>query len=100
MREQVSQIVERADLPNVTVQIIPFDAGAHAAMEGTFEILEFAQREVLDVVFIEAMSGSLYLDRDDDLVRYRSTFDHLRAIAASPAASAARLSQLSDAYGK
>jgi len=98
MRQQINHIVERADLPNVTVQVIPFDAGAHAAMEGAFGILELAQREVLDVIYIEATSGALYLDRDADLALYRTTFDHLRAIAAGPAASIARLSQLADDY--
>jgi len=96
MQEQIRRIVEWADLPNITVQVIPFDAGAHGAMDGAFEILEFSQREVLDVVYIEGMAGGLYLDRDENLIRYRSTFDHLRAIADSPAASSARLVRVAE----
>jgi transcriptional regulator with XRE-family HTH domain len=96
MREQILRIAERAELPNVTIQIIPFDAGPHAGMGGAFEILEFSQREVLDVIYIEGMTGGLYLDRDTDLSQYRTAFDHLRATAASPAASTTLLARLAD----
>jgi hypothetical protein len=96
LHEQIRRIVEWADLPNITVQVVPFDAGAHGAVDGSFEILEFSQREVLDVVYIEGMTGGLYLDRDENVARYRNAFDHLRAIADSPAGSIARLTRVAD----
>jgi hypothetical protein len=94
VRQQVQELIKRSELPNVTLQVIMFDAGAHEAMEGAFWILEFAQREVQDVVYIEGLTGALYLDREEDLARYRRTFDYLRATAASPVVSSDHLAQL------
>lgn len=98
MAEQLRQLVRFSQLPHVTVQLVSFEAGAHAGMTTHFVVLEFAQREVEDVVYIEGLTGALYLDRDEELARHRRTFDYLRATAASPAASAARLRVLAEQY--
>jgi transcriptional regulator with XRE-family HTH domain len=84
MREQIAKLLMSADLPNVTLQVLPFEAGAHAGMDGTFAILEYEELVDPDVVFAENAAGGLFLEKDDELDRYRFIFDHLRASALSP----------------
>ena len=85
MRQQLEHLADRGRAAHVTVQVIPFEAGAHPAMDSAFEILHL--EEVSDVVYIEGLLGHFFLQSPADLIRYRRTFDHLRAIALSPRAS-------------
>jgi transcriptional regulator with XRE-family HTH domain len=91
MRAQLEALVDRAALPNVTLQVIPFEAGAHPGMDSTFILLHL-EEEVSDVVYIEGLVGNLYQENPADLARYRRVFDQLRAIALSPKESALRIS--------
>ncbi|GAB2749721.1 helix-turn-helix domain-containing protein [Amycolatopsis magusensis] len=98
MAEQVSRLVEVAALPHVTLQVVPFGAGAHPGMEGPFLILGFPEQADPDVVYVDSTSSGLYLEMPDDVRRYTLMFDHLRATALKPddsveliAESAARL---------
>jgi transcriptional regulator with XRE-family HTH domain len=85
MREQLERLVEAARLPNVTVQVIPFAVGAHPALESNFNILELPATP--GVVFVEGMVGSSYLERPEDLERYRRVFGQLRSMSLSPEAT-------------
>ncbi len=67
--------------PNVTLQVVPFEAGAHPGVLGSFVIMEFPVRNDVDVVYTEALTSSLYLERDDDVSAYDRAFDRLRAAA-------------------
>jgi transcriptional regulator with XRE-family HTH domain len=96
MREQLLRIVEVADEPTVTVQVIPFDAGAHPGMLGSFAILRFGQEEFADVAYVDSMAGDLFLDQAADVERCSSTFEHLRAVALSPEASIAFIAKLAE----
>ena len=71
MRAQMERIIEVADLPKVTFQLIPLDVGAHPALDSTFVILQFAEPTVNDVVYVEGVVGNIYLETAADLVRYR-----------------------------
>lgn len=88
MRGQLRYLLARAVLPNVTVQVLPFAAGAHAGMDGTFSILEYSGTPDLDVVFAENAAGGLFLEKEDELQRYRAIFSQISATALSPEASA------------
>ncbi|MEU8925040.1 helix-turn-helix transcriptional regulator [Kitasatospora sp. NPDC048545] len=81
MAKQLQQLVAASKEPNVTLQVVPFEAGAHAGVLGSFVILEFPVRNDLDVVYTEAMTSSLYLERDDDVTAHDQAFDRLRAAA-------------------
>jgi transcriptional regulator with XRE-family HTH domain len=83
MAAQLARIVEMSELPNVVVQVLPFGVGAHPALESNFAILELSG-QTPDIVFVEGMIGSTYLDRDDDLKRYREVFRRLQSIALNP----------------
>ncbi|WP_433307929.1 helix-turn-helix domain-containing protein [Actinoplanes sp. CA-030573] len=84
MRDQLSKLIEAARLPNVTLQILPFATGAHAGMDGTFVILEFEEEGDADVVFIDNATGGLFLEKADELRKYISIFDAVRATALPP----------------
>jgi len=86
MRDQLTHLLELGKRPNVTIQALPFAAGEHPAMAGSFTLLQF--KEVPDIAFVEHQAGSLYLD-DGDEAPYVRMYEHLIGIAASPADSAA-----------
>jgi transcriptional regulator with XRE-family HTH domain len=83
MAHQLAKILDISALPNVKVQILPFGRGAHPALESNFTILQLPD-PAPGVVFAEGMIGSIYLDRPDDLKRYRDVFHELQSIALSP----------------
>jgi transcriptional regulator with XRE-family HTH domain len=83
MQAQLEHLIEIADLPNVTVQVIPFTFGAHPGVESNFNILDM-RAPTPGVVFVEGLVGFLYLERADDLERYHAIFDRLQSIALSP----------------
>jgi transcriptional regulator with XRE-family HTH domain len=87
MAEQLSRILDVAAAPNVTMQVVPFEAGAHPGLDNTFTLLEFDKSVLPPVVFVEVLAGSLYLEREVDIDRYQEALEHLRACALSPASS-------------
>jgi transcriptional regulator with XRE-family HTH domain len=84
MRAQYARLLEMADLPNVTIQVLPYAVGAHPAMQATFAIMEFPEQHDPAVVYIETMTSSLYVENDVAVYRYTLAFDHLRALALGP----------------
>jgi transcriptional regulator with XRE-family HTH domain len=84
MREQLGHIAEMATLPHVNVQVLPFGAGVHPAMDGSFEILGFPEPGDPDVVYLENQAGSLYLEEAAEIDRYTRMFSHLMAKALDP----------------
>ena len=77
MSAQISRVIEACELPNVTVRILPFAAGAHPALDSTFILLEF-EESVPGVVYVEGLVGHLFLERASDVQRYRQVFERLR----------------------
>jgi transcriptional regulator with XRE-family HTH domain len=91
MRKQIDHLAMVAELPNVTLQVLPFAVGAHAGMDGSFAVLCYEDPADPDVVFAENAAGGLFLEKDDELRRYRFIFDHLRASALPPVETVAFL---------
>lgn len=89
MREQLLHLAILAERPNITVQVLPFDAGAHPAMTGAFIMLRFPTASGDPTVFVEVDSGALYPDRPVDVERYTWVFGRLRDLALTPAKSMA-----------
>jgi transcriptional regulator with XRE-family HTH domain len=94
MRAQLERLVEASDLPNVTLQILLFEAGGHAGMDGTFAILDFPEPSDPDVVYAENATGGLFLEKSDELRKYTFIFDHIRAAALGPEESVAYIAKL------
>ncbi|MEV4974966.1 helix-turn-helix domain-containing protein [Streptomyces scopuliridis] len=81
MREQLEHLVEQSQLPHVTVQVLPFDMGAHPGITGHYAILEFPDASDSSVVYIEGVTSDLYLEKANDVQRYSVMYEHLRAQA-------------------
>jgi hypothetical protein len=95
MRRQLDHLAESADRPNVTLQVLPFMAGAHAGMDGTFTMLLYSEEPPNhNLVFAANAAGGLFLEKDDELNRYAFIFDHLRANALRPGESVAMIAAL------
>jgi transcriptional regulator with XRE-family HTH domain len=90
MRRQLQQILQAAERPNVTIQVIPFSAGAHAAAGGPFSILRFAERDLPDVVYLEQLTSALYLDKRETVDHYMAVMERL-CLEATPAAATAKI---------
>ena len=87
MRRQLDGMVQTAtDLPHVVLQVLPYDCGAHAGLDGSFTLLRFGGSGP-DVACINALTSTIHLEQDSEVSRYATTFDHLKSIAQSPRAS-------------
>jgi len=93
MVAQLTRILETSARPNVTVQVLPFEVGAHPAVESNFTILELPD-PTPGVVFVEGLIGSTYLERGDDLERYREIFCKLQSMALNPQDTAGLIAQI------
>lgn len=92
LREQIEHLLEITRQPNVTLQILPYHMSGYAA-EGAFSILRFAEPSLPDIVYIEHLSGALYLDRPDELEVYGRVIDRLAVEAETPDRSRQMLSK-------
>jgi transcriptional regulator with XRE-family HTH domain len=81
MREQLEHLVELSHQPHVTVQVLPFDMGAHPGINGQYAILEFPDASDSSVVYIEGVTSDLYLEKANDVQKYSVMYEHLRAQA-------------------
>lgn len=83
MHEQLVKLAEAANAPNITLQVLPFSAGAHASMDSAFSIVSFDPPTDGDIVYFEHPTCSLYLEKPGDVARYRLVYEHLRAASLS-----------------
>ncbi|MGC9436453.1 helix-turn-helix domain-containing protein [Streptomyces sp. WG5] len=86
MKEQLDRLLTENDSPHTTLQVLPFAKGAHAAALGSFVMIGGAE-PTLDVVYVDFHTGSLFLEKDEELERYRLAFEYLRAQALDMEAS-------------
>ena len=87
MRAQLEHLLELTDLPNVTLQIVPFNVGPHAAAGGPFTILRFPEPDLADLVYLEQLNSAQYLDHPDDVINYVTVMDQLCVQAETGTAS-------------
>ncbi|MDR2988025.1 MAG: helix-turn-helix domain-containing protein [Nocardiopsaceae bacterium] len=87
MRAQLEHLLQLTDLPNVTLQIVPFRVGPHAAAGGPFTILRFSEPDVPDVVYLEQLNSAVYLEQPDDALDYMTVMNHLVVQAETGTAS-------------
>ncbi|MFF0740919.1 helix-turn-helix domain-containing protein [Streptomyces sp. NPDC004111] len=83
MLAQLEHLQELARLPHVTIQVLPFRAGAHTGLSGHYAILEFPETSDSSVVYIEGVTSDLYLEKTPDVQKYTGMYEHLRAKALS-----------------
>jgi transcriptional regulator with XRE-family HTH domain len=96
MRAQLERLLEATKLPNVTLQVLPFDAGAHPAMVGSFSILRFPDQELPDVVYLEHLTSAIYLNKTDEVDQYLHVMESICVRAAPPDRTAELLDKILD----
>jgi hypothetical protein len=94
MRGQLNRLIEVAGLRQVTIQVVPFSRGGHAAAGGSFTVLRFGDQDVPDVVYIEQLTSALYLDKREDVDHYLEVMNHLSTEALTPARTAQFLAEI------
>jgi transcriptional regulator with XRE-family HTH domain len=94
MRAELEHLLQITDLPNVTLQIVPFHAGPHSAAGGPFTILRFPEPDLPDVVYLEQLNSALYLDQPEDVIDYVTVMDQLCVQAETGTASRDMISAL------
>jgi transcriptional regulator with XRE-family HTH domain len=95
MRAQLNHLTEMARLRHVTIQVVPFDRGGHAAAGGSFTVLRFSEQEVPDVVYLEQLTSALYLDKHEDVDHYMEVMNQLSTEALTPVQSARFITDMS-----
>ena len=94
MRPQLEHLIQVSRWSNVTLQVLGFEAGAHAGLTGPFSILEFPERGDSDVAYTESVGGVIYLEKEREVRACSEAFDRMRAAALSPAASVELIHQV------
>jgi transcriptional regulator with XRE-family HTH domain len=94
MRAQLRRLIDVAERSNVTMQVLPFTTAAHVQPISPFTILEFPEAADPTVVYLEHLTGSLFLESEEEVRRYTVVFDHLRAEALGTSQSTGLISQV------
>ena len=100
MAAQLDKVLGVARSGKAAVQIVPFDIGAHAGQDSNFVLLDFDQSGLPSVVFVESLLSHQYLERKNEIDRYRETIDNLRDSALSSQDSIKRITAARDMYKK
>jgi hypothetical protein len=100
MREQLEFLVELSQLPHVTVQVLPFEMGAHPGISGHYAILEFPDATDSSVVYIEGVTSDLYLEKANDVQKYSVMYEHLRAQALNADQTREFISDIAKGYAR
>jgi transcriptional regulator with XRE-family HTH domain len=97
MQSQLQFVVDRMQLDNLTVQVLPFGAGAHPATGSSFSIMEFSG-DVLDIVYSEGLEGFMFMERPEEITMYDRVFERLSSMAMNQDQSAEFILKLSKTY--
>jgi len=98
MKAQLDKILALIQEDRAAVQVIPYEVGAYGAADSNFVYLEFSGSALGDLVFVEGLVRELYLERPDELQRYREALDYLRDEALNPRDSAKRIEKIRNAF--
>ncbi|MEU3398995.1 helix-turn-helix transcriptional regulator [Streptomyces filamentosus] len=87
MRGQLKHLIEVSEQPGVTLQVMPFSFGGHAGESGAFTMLSFPESDLSDVVYLEQLTGALYLDKREEVAQYAAAMEKLAKDSPDPAES-------------
>jgi|HubBroStandDraft_1064217.scaffolds.fasta_scaffold127624_3 hypothetical protein len=94
MHGQITHLTEAARRPGITIQVIPFAAGWHPSLYGMFNVFQFHDQQLPDIVYAESLTGASYLDKPAETTRHTEALDQMCAQAASPQDTIAILQDL------
>jgi transcriptional regulator with XRE-family HTH domain len=81
---QIERLMDAVGEPNITLQVMPFRYGGHGAEGGAFTIMRFPEADLPDMVYMEYLTGALYLDKPDEVERYAAVMERLSVAGTSP----------------
>ncbi|MET9779294.1 helix-turn-helix transcriptional regulator [Streptomyces sp. NPDC006367] len=93
LKQQLEHLLDVEPCTNITLQLLPFDAGFHPGLYGSFMLMGFPEPNP-DVVWVENLTNSVYFEGSDDVGRYTEVFDHLRATALGPPETRSRIKNM------
>ncbi|MEC4016259.1 helix-turn-helix domain-containing protein [Streptomyces sp. H27-D2] len=93
MKAQLQALVRSAGQPQVTLQVLPSERGASAGTSGAFVMFQIPP-PYGDVVFLESLTSSSYIESPEDIRGYTLAFDHLRSYALDPTDSLSLISEI------
>ena len=96
MKAQLEKVLSLMREERAAVQVIPYEVGAYGAIDSNFDYLEFGGTMLPDLVFVEGLVSCLYLERPEELERYREALDYLRDEALNPRDSARKIEEIRD----
>ncbi|MFI7273871.1 helix-turn-helix domain-containing protein [Streptomyces sp. NPDC049879] len=99
MRAQLDHLAKMSMEPHIQVQVIPFTAGVHPGMPGSFVLMNFARSAEPEIVWVDSHVGDMFLEKPMQIARLTTAFDELIAQASSPAESLAMITTLRDRLG-
>ncbi|HEX3785035.1 MAG TPA: helix-turn-helix transcriptional regulator [Pseudonocardiaceae bacterium] len=88
MRDQLTHLLNLAEQPNITLQVVPYEAGAFGTMSGSTAVLEFHDAEDPPVAYVEYVRGGAWVENRDDVNMLATTFDLASEVALTPADTA------------
>jgi transcriptional regulator with XRE-family HTH domain len=94
LQRQLEHLATTAELPNVRLQVLPLEIGAHAGMDGSFVLLSFPHESDPDTVYVTIATGGVFQEKPDEISRYAAIFDRLQQAALSPEDSAALINRM------
>jgi transcriptional regulator with XRE-family HTH domain len=96
MHRQLRRLLEVADRPNITVEVVPFSAGLHPGMKGPFKVIEFADPLDRDIAFLESPRGDIISDDPEETLSYREVFERLGKASLGPRDSLTFIARIAD----
>ncbi|MFJ5103238.1 helix-turn-helix domain-containing protein [Streptomyces sp. NPDC088554] len=96
MKDQLQKLLDLSELPHVSIQVLPLSATPHPGMAGSFSVIGFSDTTGLDVVLVEGMTSSLYVEDPAEVSRYGLAYERLRASARPFSESADLIAELKD----
>ncbi|GAA3371665.1 helix-turn-helix transcriptional regulator [Streptomyces sannanensis] len=96
MRTQLQHLLNAAQLPNVRLQVLPFRAGGHACMAGSFNIISFAETEAVDVVHVDSIAATVWVENETASATYSSFFERTARLSLAPRDSLRLIESISE----
>jgi transcriptional regulator with XRE-family HTH domain len=84
LRGQIQHLITACERPNVTIQVLTYGVGGHAAAGGPFSMLRFQEPDLPDIVYLEQLTSAVYLDKRQEVDRYQGVMDRLSVQATTP----------------
>ena len=81
---QIQRLMDLVSEPNITLQVMPFKYGGHAAEGGAFHIMRFPEADLPDMVYVEYLTGALYIEKPEEVERYAAVMERLSVAGTSP----------------